>query len=83
MTSIQFAPFGNSQPNNPEGTSTEQQVNQAQSGGNGSDNTGGGGGGSAYNTNSTNRRYLKGGTGGSGIISVSYTHLTLPTKRIV
>ena len=68
VTSLQFAPFGNSQPNNPEGTSTEQQVNQAQSGGNGSDNTGGGGGGSGYSPTPSARQFLIGGTGGSGII---------------
>lgn len=68
VTSITISPYGNNQPSNPQGTSTEQQVNQLQSGSNGLSNTGGGGGGAGYNTYPTYRNYLKGGTGGSGII---------------
>ena len=51
------SPFGNGDPATPD-----------QNGEDGTANTGGGGGGSGYNTNSTYRRELKGGTGGSGII---------------
>lgn len=68
VTSILFAPYQSSQPANPQGTSAEQQVAQAQSGKDATINTGGGGGGAGYNYNPASRQVLKGGLGGSGII---------------